>query len=145
MKQLSLLTLLLLLSSCGQPIERESKPTLINKHNLNEEQAYIMVHRGTERPFTSPLNKEKRSGVYVSAATGDTLFYSTAKFNSYTGWPSFDAATENVTLGPREQGGYEVIEKSTGYHLGHLFTGEGFTDKNARYCINGDALRFIPD
>ena len=145
MKQLLLSIRLLLLSSCGPPIERESKPILINKHNLNEEQAYIMVYRGTERPFTSPLNSEKRSGVYVSAATGDVLFHSRDKFNSHTGWPSFDVATDKVALGPREQGGWEVIELSTGYHLGHLFTNEGFTKKNKRYCINGDALIFIPD
>ena len=123
-------------------LERISAP---KKMKLDEEETYIMVNGGTERPFSSPLNSEKRSGVYVSPATGDTLFVSSAKFNSGTGWPSFDEATENVTLGPAEQGGYEVIEKSTGYHLGHLFTGEGFTDKNARYCINGDALEFIPD
>ena len=145
MKQLLLSTLLLLLSSCGPPIERESKPILINKHNLNEEQAYIMVRRGTERPFSSPLTKEKRPGVYVSAATGEVLFHSKDKFNSYTGWPSFDVATDKVALGPREQGGWEVIELSTGYHLGHLFINEGFTKNNKRYCINGDALRFIPD
>ena len=103
-----------------------------------------MVRGGTERAFSSPLNKEKRSGVYVSAATGDVLFHSDDKFNSGTGWPSFDTATSNVALGPAEQGGYEVIEKSTGYHLGHLFQGELFTDKDKRYCINGDALIFIP-
>ncbi len=115
------------------------------KTELTDEQYYIMVRGGTERPFSSPLNNEKRSGVYVSAATGDILFDSNDKFNSRTGWPSFDSATNNVALGPAEQGGYEVIEKSTGLHLGHLFIGEGFTDKNKRYCINGDALIFIPN
>ena len=73
------------------------------------------------------------------------LFVSSDKFNSGTGWPSFDSATDKVTLGKAEQGGYEVIEKSTGHHLGHLFLNEGFTDENKRYCINGDALEFIPD
>ena len=125
-----------------EALERISAP---KKKKLTKEQSYIMVQGGTERPFSSPLNKEKRPGVYVSAATGDVLFRSEDKFNSYTGWPSFDEATDNVTLGPAEQGGYEVIEKSTGYHLGHLFTNEGFTKKNKRYCINGDALIFIPD
>lgn len=112
---------------------------------LDRDAHYIMVKRGTERAYSSPLNKEKRSGVYVSPATGDTLFVSTAKFNSGTGWPSFDDATDKVSLGPAEQGGYEVIEKSTGYHLGHLFQGEMFTNKNKRYCINGDALKFMPN
>ena len=117
------------------------------KRKLDAEETYIMVKKGTERPFSSPLNSEKRRGVYISPATGDTLFHSNAKFSSGTGWPSFDAATDNVAI-VRENDGtgrMEVIEKSTGYHLGHLFTGEGFTEKNARYCINGDALEFIPD
>lgn len=119
--------------------------TASKKITLTHAQNYIMVQGGTERPFSSPLLKEKRSGVYVSAATGDILFLSKNKFRSGTGWPSFDIASENVSLGTSEQGGHEVIEKSTGYHLGHLFTGEHMTSNNARYCINGDALIFIPD
>ena len=119
--------------------------TAKKKKKLSYEAHNIMVKGNTERPFSSPLNKEKRSGVYVSAATGDTLFKSGDKFNSRTGWPSFDAASSRVVLGKAEQGGYEVIEKSNGYHLGHLFLNEGFTDENKRYCINGDALEFIPD
>ena len=109
---------------------------------LTDEQIYIMVNGGTEARFSSPLNSEKRSGYYTSPATGDTLFLSSAKFDSKTGWPSFDDATSRVALGNYEQGGREVIEKSTGYHLGHLFTGEGFTSKNKRFCINGGALIF---
>ena len=110
----------------------------------NVEAHAIMVKGRTEGRFTSPLNNEKRAGYYVSAATGDTLFVSTDKFDSGTGWPSFDDATNNVAIGKAEQGGHEVIEKSTGYHLGHLFKDEGFTNKNSRYCINGDALIFVP-
>ena len=115
------------------------------KRKLDAEEHFIMVRKGTEPRFSSPLNSEKRTGVYVSPATGDTLFVSSSKFDSGTGWPSFDSATDKVALGPIEQGGREVIEKSTGYHLGHLFLYEGFTDKNKRYCINGDALEFIAD
>ena len=127
------ITIVLLSNSC---VAQE------NKHNLNDEAYYIMVRKGTERRFSSPLTHEKRDGVYISAATGDTLFYSSDKFNSRTGWPSFDAASDKVDLGPYEQGGREVIEKSTGYHLGHIFYNEGFTTKNKRFCINGGALIF---
>ncbi len=130
--------------------ERFKKSTSVRlkkdwKKELDNEEYHIMVKKGTERPFSSPLNSEKRVGVYVSASTGDILFRSADKFNSGTGWPSFDDATDKVSLGPAEQGGYEVIEKSTGHHLGHLFLNENFTDENKRYCINGDALEFIPD
>ena len=116
-----------------------------NEKKLTKKQAYIMLDGGTERPFSSPLNSEKRSGVYVSPATGDTLFHSSDKFVSGSGWPSFDSSTDKVGIGNAEQGGYEIIEKSTGYHLGHLFMGEGFTSENKRFCVNGDALLFVPD
>ncbi len=144
---LLLFTLAVLATSCETVYVHKVINVDKNKweKELTDEQYYIMVRGGTERPFSSPLNKEARSGAYVSAATGDTLFISTSKFNSRTGWPSFDSATDNVTLGPAEQGGYEVVEKSTGLHLGHVFYGEGFTSNNARYCINGDALEFTPN
>ena len=134
----------------NESIPRRNKALKIVKKyqrrmKLTDAQAYILLKSGTERAYSSPLNSEKRSGSYVSPATGDVLFHSSAKFNSGTGWPSFDAATDKVSLGPAEQGGYEVIEKSTGYHLGHLFQGEMFTEENKRYCINGNALIFVPD
>ena len=119
----------------------ESKIT----NQLSQEAYRIMVRGGTERAWTSELNDEKREGVYVSAATGDTLFVSKAKFNSGTGWPSFHYGTDKVGLGPAEQGGYEVIERQGGLHLGHVFYGEGFEGGSSRYCINGAALKFIPN
>ena len=132
--------------SCARAQQKESTIDKSKWKDILDDKEYrIMVNGATEYPWTSPLNSEKRNGVYVSPATGDTLFKSTDKFNSRTGWPSFDDATDKVALGPAEQGGYEVIEKSTGLHLGHLFLYEGFTDKGKRYCINGSALKFIPE
>ena len=133
--------------SCAKAQHKEQ--TKIDKTKwkdvLNDTEYKIMVEGGTEFPWSSSLNSEKRSGVFVSAATGDTLFHSKDKFNSRTGWPSFDDATDKVSIGVAEQGGYEVIEKSTNLHLGHLFLYEGFTDKGKRYCINGNSLKFLPD
>ena len=136
----SLLVLVALVKSHSQEHTSCPKP-------LTSEQIRILVNKGTERPFSSPLYHEKRDGVYTSPATGDTLFYSSGKFNSFTGWPSFDTATDKVAVRKENDGTgrWEVIEKSTGYHLGHVFYGEGFTDKDIRYCINGDALEFKAD
>ena len=112
---------------------------------LTKEQHKIYYKGATEYPWSSPLNKEKRKGVYVSVATGDTLFRSEDKFESNSGWPSFDTSTDNVMIGNAEQGGYEIIERSTGGHLGHVFLNEGYTDANKRFCVNGKILKFIPD
>lgn len=144
---------LTLASACAQSPKKDTQTKEVHHYDIGEHKLnqlddaeyYIMVNGGTEARFSSPLNNEKRAGVYTSPATGDTLFVSSAKFDSGTGWPSFDSATDKVGLGPYEQGGREVIEKSTGYHLGHVFFDEGFTSKNKRYCINGDALEFIPE
>ena len=103
----------------------------------------VMRKAATEYPFTSPLNKEKRGGLYVCAADSTHLFTSDDKFDSGTGWPSFDAA--NNLEYEWDGRALEVRCITCGGHLGHLFKHEGFTEKNLRYCINGVALRFIPD
>jgi peptide-methionine (R)-S-oxide reductase len=115
---------------------------------LNPDQYHILREAGTERPFTSPLLDEHRKGTFVSADCGEPLFRSETKFDSGTGWPSFyapispDAVIEKTdsTLGMERT---EVLSKCGG-HLGHVFT-DGPPPTGLRYCMNGLALRFIPD
>jgi len=111
---------------------------------------YVMVQSGTERPFTSELNKEKREGNFVSAAAPEhVLFRSTDKFDSGTGWPSFTqpVSPEAVILRPDPHNSYgvviEVLDAKTGLHLGHVFD-DGPAPTGKRYCINGVALKFVP-
>lgn len=116
------------------------------KDKLTDEQYNVMRHKGTERPFTSELLKNKDKGMYVCAACGTALFSSDAKFDSGTGWPSFDepANKENVILEEDLTGGMhriEVLCKKCGSHLGHVFP-DGPTKTGARYCINGCSLAF---
>lgn len=116
------------------------------REKLTPEQYHILRERGTERPFTSELLHHKEAGMYTCAACGSVLFSSHAKFDSGTGWPSFDKPenTKNITLHEDTSHGMkrvEVLCKKCGSHLGHVFN-DGPTHTNQRYCINGCALNF---
>lgn len=115
---------------------------------LSDEQYQVMVRQGTEPPFKNAYWDNHKKGVYVSAATGDTLFSSDTKFESGTGWPSFWAPVDPKKVEIRQDNSFgmvreEVIEKSTGLHLGHLFD-DGPKPTGKRYCMNSAALRFVP-
>lgn len=116
---------------------------------LTPEQFHVMREAGTERPFSSPLDTEKRVGTFYDATGTQALFRSEDKFDSGTGWPSFmkpisaDAIIEKTDfiLGyPRT----EILSSKDGHHLGHVFQ-DGPEPTGLRYCINGDALMFVED
>jgi len=115
---------------------------------LSSAQFQVLRCHGTERAGTSPLNAEKRSGTFVCAGCGQTLFLSDAKFDSGTGWPSFfqpkDAAAVETTV-DRAHGmtRTEVHCSRCGGHLGHVFE-DGPRPTGLRYCINGVSLGFNP-
>ena len=114
---------------------------------LSEEAYYVLRKEGTERPFTSDLNDEKRDGEFVCAGCNLALFKSDHKFDSGTGWPSFFDAVEGHVETKRD---FKLILPRTEYHCarcgghqGHIFN-DGPAPTNLRYCNNGVALKFIP-
>ena len=116
------------------------------KEKLTPEQYKVLREKGTEMPFTGKYHKTKEKGMYVCAGCGTELFNSDTKFDSGTGWPSFDSSSsrENVILKDNFSHGIqrtEVICKKCGGHLGHLFN-DGPTKTGKRYCINSCALNF---
>jgi len=129
-------------------IEKIVKTDAEWKKLLTPEQYEVLREEGTERPFTSPLNQEKRSGMYVCVACGLDLFPSKFKFDSGTGWPSFyDVLPGHVET----KTDYKLVLPRTEYHCarcgghhGHVFD-DGPQPTGLRYCNNGVALRFIPD
>jgi peptide-methionine (R)-S-oxide reductase len=107
----------------------------------------VLRHEDTERPGSSPLNKEKRAGTYVCAGCALPLFASSTKFESGTGWPSFwaplDGATKTSTDRALGFSRTEVHCRRCGGHLGHVFD-DGPKPTGKRYCMNGVAMRFSP-
>lgn len=133
------------------PAEAETFPIQLSEAQWRQKlspQAFNVLRReATERPFTSPLDKEKRTGTFACAGCGQPLFSSRTKFDSGTGWPSFWAPLKggvgtrrDFTLGlPRT----EVHCARCGGHLGHVFD-DGPAPTGKRYCMNGVAMVFRP-
>lgn len=117
------------------------------KKKLTPEQYHVMREKGTEQAFSNKLYENHENGMYFCAACGHELFSSEAKFDSGTGWPSFDQPMnrENIELHQDRSLGMtriEVICKHCGSHLGHLFEDGPQETTGQRYCINGCALTF---
>ncbi len=119
------------------------------KQRLSDEQYYILREEGTERPFTDPLNDNKKKGIYYSAATGQPVFSSETKFESGTGWPSFYEPISKEAVVLKEDNSFgstriEVEDSGSGSHLGHVFP-DGPQPTGLRYCLNGAALLFVAE
>lgn len=118
------------------------------KKKLTPEEYEVLRNKGTEAPFSGALLHEKRSGVYMCKACGAELFPSTAKFDSGTGWPSFDQALPDaVRMEQDDSHGTirtEAICARCGSHLGHVFD-DGPTATGKRYCMNSVCLKLKPD
>ena len=117
------------------------------KKQLTSMQYYVLREAGTERSFTSPLNNNKENGLYVCAACNTPLYDSNYKFDSGSGWPSFDRAiSNNVELDVDYKIGYARTElkcATCGGHLGHSFNDGPKNTTGKRHCINGIALKFV--
>ncbi|TSE11446.1 peptide-methionine (R)-S-oxide reductase MsrB [Aquimarina algiphila] len=158
MKRLILICLGVLTISCTsnaqQKTVKEKKTYSVSKTNaewkkiLTSDQYYILRQAGTERPFSSPLNKLYAKGTFHCAACNTPLYESEHKFDSGTGWPSFDRAVEgSVDKDVDHKLGYarsELLCGTCGGHLGHVFNDGPRETTGMRHCINGDALIFTP-
>jgi methionine-R-sulfoxide reductase len=111
---------------------------------LNKEEKEVILNKGTERAFSGIYFDNKEEGIYYCKQCNTPLFESKSKFDSGTGWPSFDDIIDsNVKEIADEDGSRtEIVCSNCKGHLGHLFKGEGFTKKSVRHCVNSISLNF---
>jgi peptide methionine sulfoxide reductase msrA/msrB len=114
---------------------------------LTAEEEQVIVHKGTEKPFSGKYYDHFEKGVYTCKQCGAELFKSSSKFKSECGWPSFDDQIEGAVKRQKDADGVrtEIICAKCGAHLGHIFSGEGITAKNVRYCVNSISMNFMPE
>lgn len=126
----------------------KTKKNNINmKYNtLTAQEEKVIIHKGTEAPFTGEYLKNKQEGTYICKRCDAPLYRSEDKFDSRCGWPSFDDEIEGAVTRITDKDGVrtEIVCSNCKGHLGHVFLNEGFTEKQTRHCVNSISMKFVP-
>jgi methionine-R-sulfoxide reductase len=150
MKSILFLLMSIVICSCkGQSASSDStlieKDSTVKYNELTEQERLVLLEKATDRPFTGTYYDKKDEGIYLCRRCNNPLYWSDDKFDSHCGWPSFDQEVEGSVVRIRDADGMrtEIICANCKGHLGHVFLGEGFTQKDTRHCVNTSSLRFF--
>jgi len=115
-------------------------------NKLTKEEEKVIVHKGTEPPFSGKYDDFWLRGTYICRRCNAPLYRSENKFDAGCGWPSFEDEIPGAVKRIPDQDGVrtEIICANCGAHLGHVFVGEGFTNKDTRHCVNSVSMMFLP-
>lgn len=118
-----------------------------NFAELTPEEERIILHKGTEAPFSGEYDEHFQQGTYICKRCGSPLYRSKDKFRSGCGWPAFDDALPGKVRWMQDDDGQrtEITCANCGAHLGHVFVGEQLTEKNTRHCVNSLSMKFVPE
>lgn len=118
----------------------------IKYNELSSEEKKVIINKGTEMPYSGEYNSNKTEGTYICKRCNAALYNSKDKFDSGCGWPSFDDEIKDAVKRVPDKDGMrvEIICNNCDGHLGHVFEGERFTEKNTRHCVNSISMKFIP-
>jgi peptide-methionine (R)-S-oxide reductase len=114
-------------------------------NKLTDEEQAVVVGKQTEAPFSGEYDEFFKKGMFVCRQCNNPLYSSEAKFKSGCGWPSFDDEVQGSVLRVPDGIRTEIVCAKCDGHLGHVFTGEGYTEKDVRHCVNSLSIKFIPE